>query len=150
MKTGLMIFFITLSISFAIAYVSVAAKLEKVNFAFIQLYLSNQTLESYVKKHNLNIEDSAEQIHKENFIKFLSESREWAFDYIETAQAVVREVADYLDNQDNDFDKAYETIQNAIANDERTKRLESIKQAKNKIMNELQIFPAIEKAIKST
>jgi hypothetical protein len=42
---------------------------------------------------------SADSVHKENFIKFLSDSRDWAFEYIETSQKTIKEVSEELKNQ---------------------------------------------------
>ena len=39
---------------------------------------------------------SDDTIHKENFIKFLSDSRDWAFEYIERSQKTIKEVSDEL------------------------------------------------------
>jgi hypothetical protein len=42
---------------------------------------------------------SADSVHKENFIKFLSDSRDWAFEYIEQSQKTIKEVSDDLKNK---------------------------------------------------
>jgi GR25 family glycosyltransferase involved in LPS biosynthesis len=62
---------------------------------------------------------------------------------------------DYIDskafiriNLDN-FEEAYETISKAIENNEWESRIEHIRSAKTKILNEMSIMPCIEKAIKS-
>ena len=39
--------------------------------------------------------------NRESFIKFLSDSRDWAFEYIENSQSVVKEVIKYLENKNN-------------------------------------------------
>jgi GR25 family glycosyltransferase involved in LPS biosynthesis len=64
-------------------------------------------------------------------------------------------VTDYIDseafitiNLDN-FEEAYNTIKNAIDNDEWSKRIDKIRSAKVKIMNELSIMSCIEKAIEA-
>ncbi len=50
---------------------------------------------------------SDDTIHKENFIKFLSDSRDWAFEYIEKSQQTIKEVSDELKTKglDNYSDK---------------------------------------------
>lgn len=48
----------------------------------------------------------------------------------------------------NDYEASYEQIKNAILNDEWSKRIDSIREAKMKILNELQVFPTLEKIIK--
>jgi phosphosulfolactate synthase (CoM biosynthesis protein A) len=39
---------------------------------------------------------SDDTLHKENFIKFLSDSRDWAFEYIETSQKTIKEISNEL------------------------------------------------------
>jgi len=72
-----------LTLSFLIAYLSVAKKLSTVSQGFAQLFLTHNALRETVDHAPTKTE---EDIHKENFIKFLSDSRDWAFDYIEEVQ----------------------------------------------------------------
>jgi hypothetical protein len=72
-----------MSISFLIAYLSVSHKLNTINKGFAQLFVAYNTLRDVVDGKPTKTE---EDIHKENFIKFLSDSRDWAFDYIEDVQ----------------------------------------------------------------
>ena len=64
-------------------------------------------------------------------------------------------VTDYIDSESfipinlDNFEEAYNTIKNAIENDEWSKRIDKIRSAKTKIMNELSIMACVEKAIKS-
>lgn len=55
---------------------------------FATLYIDNIALEKYIESVNLD-SVSDQEVHKENFIKFLSDSRDWAFAYIEDVQAGV-------------------------------------------------------------
>jgi hypothetical protein len=75
----------TFVFSFAIAYVSVLKKLSKITQEFAKLYISHQSLQEFVEKNNIEFKSDSD-IHKENFIKFLSDSRDWAFTYIEDVQ----------------------------------------------------------------
>lgn len=75
------------AVYFAISYISLNQKLKALRESFIELYLANLSTQK-------DIEDSAaaeamgeDATHRENFIKFLSESRDWAFAYIEEVQA---------------------------------------------------------------
>lgn len=43
-------------------------------------------------------------IHKENFIKFLSDSRDWAFQYIDQSQKQIKEFVDMADKEFAFFD----------------------------------------------
>ncbi len=90
-----------LSISFLIAYLSVSQKLNSVNKGFAQLFVSYNTLREAVETQPTKTE---EDIHKENFIKFLSDSRDWAFDYIEDVQKAlskfIEEVEPHIEHYD--------------------------------------------------
>jgi hypothetical protein len=77
--------FITLSASFAIAYLSALHKIKKLTSALAQSILTNSILE-----HQGSLNKTEEEIHKENFIKFLSDSREWAYSYIEQVQDTIK------------------------------------------------------------
>lgn len=72
-----------MSVSFLIAYLSVSHKLNVINKGFAQLFVAYNTLRDITEEKPTKTE---EDIHKENFIKFLSDSRDWAFDYIEDVQ----------------------------------------------------------------
>lgn len=72
-----------LALSFFIAYLSVSSKLSTVNKGFAQLFLTYNSLRESIDNTPTKTEDD---IHKENFIKFLSDSRDWAFEYIEEVQ----------------------------------------------------------------
>ena len=72
-----------MSISFLIAYLSVSHKLSVVNKGFAQLFLAFDAVKGAVEANPTKTEDD---IHKENFIKFLSDSRDWAYEYIEDVQ----------------------------------------------------------------
>jgi hypothetical protein len=74
-----------ISISFFIGLVVSIKKLKVVSEGFSQLFLTYNALRDVLdlKEEAYKTEDD---IHKENFIKFLSDSREWAFTYIEEVQ----------------------------------------------------------------
>lgn len=96
MKTILLIFFSTMSISLSVAYLSLFDKLKKCNLAITKLFLENEGLKEVVFQSNNSENYSEEGMHKENFIKFLSDSRDWAFEYIETSQKTIEEVSKEL------------------------------------------------------
>jgi hypothetical protein len=96
MEKGLLIFFITLTVSFAIGYVSAMQKLKKTNFTLAELYVAYTMLQDLNKVKFSNEEQHEDSLHKENFIKFLSDSRDWAFEYIENSQKTIKEVAEEL------------------------------------------------------
>ena len=99
MRTALLVFFSTMSISLSVAYLSLFDKLKKCNLALTKLFLENEGLKE-VLLQNKNVDGQSEDgIHKENFIKFLSDSRDWAFEYIETSQKTIKEVSEELKNK---------------------------------------------------
>jgi hypothetical protein len=61
-------------------------KLKKSNLLLAELFIKNRALEELNSQTNNSISMSDDTIHKENFIKFLSDSRDWAFEYIERSQ----------------------------------------------------------------
>lgn len=96
MDTVLLIFFATLSISFGIAYWSVNDKLKKSNLALVETFIAKKAVEDVLLKTEGSAYFSDDSMHKENFIKFLSDSRDWAFDYIETSQKAIEEISEEL------------------------------------------------------
>jgi predicted membrane protein len=89
METVFLIFFIVLSLSFAIAYLSVLYKLKKSNLALVETFVAKEVALDALIKTKKSTVSSDELVHKENFIKFLSDSRDWAFTYIEDVQLVL-------------------------------------------------------------
>ena len=74
------------SVSFLIAYIRTAKKLGAVSAGLAELYLSYTVL-MQAKVSDTNNDEVVDTVHKESFIKFLSDSRDWAFTYIEDVQA---------------------------------------------------------------
>jgi hypothetical protein len=75
----------TLTVSFAIAYSVSLYRITKLNQAFAKLFVSHESLQNFIATNNFEFKNDSD-IHKENFIKFLSDSRDWAFGYIEEVQ----------------------------------------------------------------
>jgi hypothetical protein len=75
----------TLCVSFAIAYSITLKKLARLTQECAKLFIDNKTLEEFIATNNVEFKNDSD-IHKENFIKFLSDSRDWAFAYIEEVQ----------------------------------------------------------------
>jgi hypothetical protein len=99
MRTSILIFFATMSISLSIAYLYLFDKLKKCNLALTKLFLENEGLKEVIFQNKSIDSQSEDGIHKENFIKFLSDSRDWAFEYIETSQKTIKEVSEELKNK---------------------------------------------------
>ena len=94
----------TFVVSFAIAYASVLHKLSKITQEFAKLYISHQSLQDFVEKNNVEFKNDSD-IHKENFIKFLSDSRDWAFGYIEDVQKGLDRFIENIDPEISNFDE---------------------------------------------
>ena len=88
MKDIFIVVFATLSVCFAMSYLLVLRQSVKLKRDISKLFIENTLLQEYadLTKSTKTKEDSDESIHKENFIKFLSDSRDWAFSYIESVQ----------------------------------------------------------------
>ena len=99
MEMMFLIFFATLSFSFALSYWATFDKLKKSNLLVAELFIKNRALEEVNSQVNNGINMSDDTLHKENFIKFLSDSRDWAFEYIEKSQQTIKEVSEELKSQ---------------------------------------------------
>jgi len=73
--------------SSVVAYLTLAYNFNKLRVQYQKIFTDMMLLEKLIN----DIEDSKlqsdESVHKENFIKFLSDSRDWAYQYIEDVQA---------------------------------------------------------------
>jgi hypothetical protein len=95
--------FAIFAFSFGLAYWATFNKLKKYNLLVAQLLIKNKELEqiSFQVKNNASLSDDA--VHKENFIKFLSDSRDWAFTYIEDVQKGLTKFVKEIDPSINYF-----------------------------------------------
>ena len=88
------------TISFAIAYVSSVSRMKKMTEAFAQVLISQTELEAayenYIKAKNVS---SDLDVHTQSFIKFLSDSRDWAYQYIEDVQGGIKKFMDEVGPQ---------------------------------------------------
>jgi hypothetical protein len=76
-----------IAISFCTAYFSTLKRLNTISKAFAKMVALNSTMqEAFESTLNSPVSKEDQDIHKENFIKFLSDSRDWAFEYIEDVQ----------------------------------------------------------------
>jgi hypothetical protein len=94
----------TLTVSFAIAYSVTLYRITKLNQALAKLFISHQSLQDFIAKNNVEFKNDSD-IHKENFIKFLSDSRDWAFDYIEEVQTGLDKFIKEIQPEMEYFDK---------------------------------------------
>jgi type II secretory pathway pseudopilin PulG len=63
-------------------------------YSKIELFISSQ-----------KEKESDNDVHKENFIKFLSDSRDWAYEYIETVQSGLNKFVSDVDADISHFDE---------------------------------------------
>jgi hypothetical protein len=107
MKDIFIVVFATLSVCFALSYMLVLRQSVKLKRDISKLFIENTLLQEYVDltKSTKTKEDSDESIHKENFIKFLSESRDWAFSYIESVQKGLTKFVNDVDADVSHFDE---------------------------------------------
>jgi hypothetical protein len=125
-------------ICFIMAYAITLKKLITSQKLAGKLYVDNFTLEEYIKTiKNLKEDKTDQQIHQENFLKFLSDSRDWAFNYIEEVQSGLnkfvsdiepeinyfREYGDLMAMQPNYYSlkkitEAYEELKNLLPKEE--------------------------------
>ena len=79
-------------------------RLSRLTQDFAKLFISHESLQDFVKKNNFNSK-SDEDVHKESFIKFLSDSRDWAFGYIEDVQKGLEKFISYAEPEVNHFNE---------------------------------------------
>jgi len=96
---------ITLSLAFVLTYSRMLYKMSKTKKEIAKLLVNVIFLEEYIKSIEENKIQSDESVHKENFIKFLSDSRDWAYDYIEEVQEGLAFFIDSVDSDINYFDE---------------------------------------------
>ena len=95
-----------LSVSFAIAYFSILKRLDIVTKAFTRLVVVNSTMQEALQSGLNNPADKEDQdIHKENFIKFLSDSRDWAYEYIEEVQGSLKKFVEEIEPEIKYFEE---------------------------------------------
>jgi len=95
----------TLCVAFAISYFLISKKLTLIAQEYATLYIDQIALEKFVESMNLD-SVSDQEVHKENFIKFLSDSRDWAFTYIEDVQTELKKFIEEIEPE-IDYFKEY-------------------------------------------
>jgi hypothetical protein len=72
--------------SMSVAYLTIVYNFNKLRSKHQQLFIDMMILEKIVDESEESKIKNDESVHKENFIKFLSDSRDWAYKYIEDVQ----------------------------------------------------------------
>jgi hypothetical protein len=99
----------TTSLLFLIAYSLMAKKSSKLTKEISTLYIDNLALKKFIDKESNN-KITNEDIHNENFVKFLSDSREVAYNYIEDVQAGLNDFISKVDPLISYFDEYGDTL----------------------------------------
>ncbi len=105
MNNLLIIIIITLLFTFALTYSRMLINHLKAKKEISKLMVNLIVLEEYIRGIEENKIQSDESIHKENFIKFLSESRDWAYKYIEDVQEGLNTFIDSVKEDIEYFDQ---------------------------------------------
>jgi uncharacterized protein YdcH (DUF465 family) len=94
------------SLSFMISYMAVLKKLKAVNEGFASLFVAYNSMRDMAESQSMFQSSTSDQdIHKENFIKFLSDSRDWAYQYIEDVQGGIKKFMDEVQPQLDHYNK---------------------------------------------
>lgn len=81
-----MIIVSTCLFSVSVAYITLAYNFNKLREQYQKIFIDMMVLEKLINEIEESKIKTDESIHKENFIKFLSDSRDWAYQYIEDVQ----------------------------------------------------------------
>lgn len=73
--------------SMSVAYLTLVYNFNRLRSKYQQLFIDMMILEKLVNESEESKIKNDESVHKENFIKFLSDSRDWAYKYIEDVQS---------------------------------------------------------------
>ena len=124
----------TLCTSFAVSYFLISKKLTLMAQEYAKLYIDQIALEKLIESMNLN-NISDQEVHKENFIKFLSDSRDWAFAYIEDVQAELKKFAEEIEPE-IDYFKEYGDLTSMQPNYHSMKKIAEAYKKLKKLMPE--------------
>jgi len=105
----------TLIVSTAISFLCILSCIFIYKFTLLKknyrvIRSKNILFEKYFNSIEDNEVKDEESIHKENFIKFLSESRDWAYEYIENVQSELNKFVDNVDPLIAYFDEYGDTL----------------------------------------
>ena len=96
--------------SISTAYLTLAYSFNKVRKQYEKLFIDILVLERQIDEiESMQIKND-ENVHKENFVKFLSDSRDWAFEYIEEVQSGIKNFINEVDSHISHFDEFGDTI----------------------------------------
>lgn len=123
--------FIVLTFCFTISFFIMLKKYNRLSKTSSKLFIDNVVMQEYIdlvkSKESLDVSD--ELVDKENFIKFLSDSRDWAFTYIEDAQEKISE----FDKQIQEIAEWNRTYGSVVGDTPHSSKIEEINLAYDKI-----------------
>lgn len=94
------------ALSFLAAFVGMTMRMKRMTQAFAEVLISKVQLEAAYNNYEEAkkfVENS--DIHTQNFIKFLSDSRDWAFKYIEDVQCGLKNFVNQVQPQIDHYAK---------------------------------------------
>jgi hypothetical protein len=120
-----------LSVSFAVAYTATLSALIKANNILTKTIIDKFILQEYIDTVQSGKDiKTDEEIHQESFLNFISESRDWAFEYIENVQSALNKFVVEVDPSIEYFEKYGDVV--AGPNNELLKKISvSYKELKN-------------------
>ena len=101
--------------SVSVAYLTLAYNFNKIRVQYQKLFIDMMLLEKLINDIEESKIKTDESVHKENFIKFLSDSRDWAYQYIEDVQAGLTTFIDQTEPEINYF-KEYGDVMSMAPN----------------------------------
>jgi len=99
------------NISMSIAFVFSIIIILSLFFYSIKLKKSKTVVEDMLLE-SLNVIPTESEIIKEDFLKFVSDSREWAYDYIEEVQKAIKDFKTTVEPHITFFDKFGDVLSN--------------------------------------
>ena len=105
-----MIIVSTCLFSVSVAYLTLAYNFNKIRTQYQKLFIDMMLLEKLINDIEESKIKTDESVHKENFIKFLSDSRDWAYQYIEDVQAGLTTFIDQTAPEINYFKEYGDTM----------------------------------------
>ena len=96
--------------SVSVAYLSLMYNFNKIRGQYQKLFIDMMLLEKLINDIEESKIKTDESVHKENFIKFLSDSRDWAYQYIEDVQAGLTTFIDQTEPEINYFKEYGDTM----------------------------------------
>lgn len=101
-----------MSFSFFVGLVFAVKKISTISEGFSKLFITYNSLRELFELKNVSKND--QDIHKENFIKFLSDSRDWAYTYIEDVQKGLKKFIEQVEPEISYYNKYGKVVDGMI------------------------------------